>query len=737
MIHRLRNLYLSLLILLLACLAACQDDRLGIGFLDDIASTDTPLAPRTIGDYTFADNEMRFGITVDNLNPTQTRAIIGGNEDLDAVSGATVGIPGNGEVENISGYTAFEEGDEIGIFVVERTDPNTQAYPSDRENYAHNVKWKYHADSDPSKAGFIPAGTTVDEQQQNRILYPGDGVKVDIYAYYPYTKTEDLEIDANHRFVFTVQSNQRWNAIPSDDRGDLKKSTFMKSDLLCADSGKEGKEEGPVILNFNHAMALVELTITADNPYLTDIDKIMEVQLLDAKTELHYGGNADPSTEGKPQNIKMRLVQQEESVPYESIGGTDKYITRVYRALIPAQTFIMDEELFYVSMGSNAYTYRAKSNSNFTAGTKNTYSLILNDRDQNELFYTRDKNADGYNVKLNKNISGLSTDLFIAAPWVNNGKGVCYTYSYAGINWIKTGDLRELISSNDCLSFGSSISVGKESVLVGAPLDKNKTGTVFLFQHKNDKWTPTVEKTDNSENNEFGTSVALAEVGNTTKFFASAPGVWDQQGWLKTTSLLNIDSWGTPLEAATTVQSTKNILAFDTKLVTQHLGKTTIYDIGYDIYRPLNPTDDITDPIIALSKEYLFCQSENTVKVIDLEDFTIQKLEKPVDVDNTSDQFGFAAHMTGTGKSGSAIIGAPGANNSKGAIYIWVCNKYTWTYLGKIQPESLKEGTRFGTSVSIIETTDIYGNTELTVAVSGKNNVYVFNNIESGKFFKK
>lgn len=721
---KIQHLYIFTIAFLLVAFNACQDERFGTD--NPETPSDTPYAPRTIGDYTFTDDEMRFAISIENLNGPKTRAAIGGATETDAVSGATVGLgPGStGNVENISGYTAFEAGDEIGLFVVERTDPTVRAFPARRENYAQNVKWKYHADANPKKSGFIPAGTG-DEQQKNRILYPGKNIKVDIYAYYPYTENEEMIFDDADRYVFTVEANQRWNAVKPEDRNDLEKSTFMKSDLLWADSGQDGQLKGPVTLNFTHAMSLVELTITADNPYLTSINQISEVQLLNVMPELHYGGNQKPETKGTPQNIPMRLVSQKEHIPYT----TDKYITRIYRALIPAQTFNDGDELFHISMGSSTYTYRIAKRFDLEAGKKNKYSLILNDRDPNELFYNRkDEHANGFNLKLNKNISGQSTDLLIAAPWIDNGKGACYTYSYAGINWNKTGDLRTLITS-DCLSFGSSMDVGKESILIGAPINNNKTGNIYLFQCKNNVWSLIKEESGKSQNEEFGTSVAVAEVGNTTKFFVSAPGSWNQKDWLRQTSLTDLNVWNAPLEAATTIESTKDILAFEKKLVTQHSGEVIIHDVGFDQLTS-TPTG-ITDPIVTLSNDFLFCRSGDAIKVIDPTDPTVTTYYLQNPENNTNDLFGLSASITGNSRLGYAVIGAPGANNEKGAVYIWKCDKFKWDRVGKIQPTSLKEGTRFGTSVAIIETTDINKIKEISIAVSGMNNVYVFNNINN------
>lgn len=718
--RKIQYIYTAITALLLIAFSACQDERFGTN--DPDSPSDTPYAPRTIGDYTFADDEIRFAISVDNLNGPKTRAVIGGATDVDIVSGATVGLTSSGNVENISGYTAFETGDEIGLFVVERTDPALRAYPSRRENYAQNVKWVYYTDADPKKSGFIPAGTG-EEQQKNRILYPGKNRTVDIYAYYPYTESKDMVFDDADRFVFTVAGNQRWNAVPESDRADLHKSTFMKSDLLWADSGEDGQAKGPVTLNFAHAMSLVELTITADNPHLTNIDQITEVLLLNAMPELHYGGNQAPTAGGTPLNIQMRLVSQKENIPHV----LDKYITRVYRALIPAQTFNAGDELFHLSMGSSTYTYRIAKEFELKAGKMNKYSVILNDRDPNELFYNRkDKDPKGFNLKLNENQDGKNIDLLIAAPWVED-KGVCYTYIYDGINWTKTGDLRALIPDDDCFSFGASLDAGRLDAIVGAPQNNNKRGRVYRFTSNDGKWSYQNKRTGENENDELGTSVAIGS-GTVVKLFASAPGIWNSPNWLMVEKISSISTlWESAInESAKNSQSTKKVLAHEDYLVTQHSNNITIYNIALDMFIPTVTT--ITDPIVALNSAFLFCRSTNAIKVIDPEDpidTPSEELSNPNK--NINDEFGLSANITGGTKLAYAIIGAPGTDNDKGAVHIWKCNRFTWSYLGKIQPSSLKEGTRFGTSVAIIETKNI-NEVNVAVAVSGMNNVYVFNN---------
>jgi hypothetical protein len=126
------------------------------------------------------------------------------------------------------------------------------------------------------------------------------------------------------------------------------------------------------------------------------------------------------------------------------------------------------------------------------------------------------------------------TTAVVGAPEASDGQGAVYVFSKAGRSWQLTKTLADPDRIHDGDFFGSSVAISGATIAVGAPEENNRRGVVYLFRKfktRRDDWyllaklydplsrTRQVEMT-------FGTSVALA--GNT--LLVGAPGTKNNAG---------------------------------------------------------------------------------------------------------------------------------------------------------------------------------------------------------------
>jgi len=212
----------------------------------------------------------------------------------------------------LSDFTStWENSDEIGIFAC--TAGGTLATSG---NPIHNVKLTYNGST------WTP---------ETPLWWPGSGGKLDFYAYYPYdaAATDPTEI------AFNVATNQSAAA------------DHNKSDLLTAKAANKGKADGDVILTFNHALAMVQVSIPKEFKGMGPSEGLT-VTLRDVKPAATLdlsaadgtpGSGVTPAASGNdPVDITMYRLEQPSDPDYET--------TYTYRALVPAQDVAAGNSLF-------------------------------------------------------------------------------------------------------------------------------------------------------------------------------------------------------------------------------------------------------------------------------------------------------------------------------------------------------------------------------------------------------
>ncbi len=237
--------------------------------------------------------------------------------------------------------STWEDGDEIGVFAVKHA-LGTPATLAASGNFIHNVKLTYNS-ADGSWSG--PA------------YWPNDGSVVNFYAYYPY--------DANATDPTDIAFNVAADQSGTTDDGKLQ---YNLSDLLTAtsDNGGSGYEKGSTVtLAFSHALAMVQVTLTADRernigPVGNNISVVLRGVQTGAALDLADGVSAS----GNAGNVKMYRA-----------GETDKG-EPVFRALVPAQT-PQDGYRFRLSQFNELYDYTPSTGQALTAAEAQIHPVKL------------------------------------------------------------------------------------------------------------------------------------------------------------------------------------------------------------------------------------------------------------------------------------------------------------------------------------------------------------------------
>ncbi len=115
----------------------------------------------------------------------------------------------------------------------------------------------------------------------------------------------------------------------------------------------------------------------------------------------------------------------------------------------------------------------------------------------------------------------------VGAPYADRSAGAAYVFSWDGTQWNQLPT--KLNSSNQATSnFGESVAIAGATVVVGAPSADNFAGAAYVFALSGSQWSQKayLKAADAAEKDHFGQSVAIA--GNTV--MVGAPGVDNQAG---------------------------------------------------------------------------------------------------------------------------------------------------------------------------------------------------------------
>ena len=223
--------------------------------------------------------------------------------------------------------TAFENGDQIGLFVVNRNADGTQVALQPAGNHVDNMLYTY---SDV----WTPA---------TPVYWKDDRTCADFYMYYPYRNT-----------VSSV------SAMPFDVAADQSSaSAYKAADLLVGSTLNVAPKKQAVGIVAKHVMSQVEIVLKAGNGFTS-------ASLASAKVALRLNDMKTSATVDLSTAAVTATGTASSLTPYKD-GGT-------YRAIVVPQKVEMGNLITVTVDGTD---YNLKKAFTFTAGKRHTFTVTL------------------------------------------------------------------------------------------------------------------------------------------------------------------------------------------------------------------------------------------------------------------------------------------------------------------------------------------------------------------------
>lgn len=170
--------------------------------------------------------------------------------------------------------------------------------------------------------------------------YKDQTTSVTFNAYHP-TTAEYSEGTVS----FTVATDQSTN--------------FDANEFMVATATGKGSDLSPVALSFKHQLALVVLN-------LENLSEATEVTMNGVLPKVTYTFGGSLTTDESASRIDIKMCKQ---------GGT-----QTYWAMVPAQTFAKDVQLFTITAGSTTYSYKVSVEGGLSTIANNVHQITLKKR---------------------------------------------------------------------------------------------------------------------------------------------------------------------------------------------------------------------------------------------------------------------------------------------------------------------------------------------------------------------
>ena len=232
---------------------------------------------------------------------------------------------------------AFEEGDRVGLFVVDYLDETTPAPLQISGNRANN------------EVMTLDGG----QWRTGRTLYWGEG-KSDVYAYHPYMMNV-VDVDEQ---PFSVALDQ------------TVEDAYEASDFLWAKAEGVAQTDGVVSLDMKHVMSRLVVKIMAGEEYVGSLPADATVHLHSTVTDARVSlanGSVMKYPYGGTHSIKMRNLGIRTFAEGEAV---------VYEAIVVPQ--MLETSVPLLEINSKSVSYLLEDAFNFKPGVSYTYTAVLN-----------------------------------------------------------------------------------------------------------------------------------------------------------------------------------------------------------------------------------------------------------------------------------------------------------------------------------------------------------------------
>lgn len=237
--------------------------------------------------------------------------------------------------------SGFADGDEFGVFMVERSDASTPGDLLLSGNLADNLRYRLDGDA------WTP-------------VYPvyWNDKDVDLYGYYPY----DPDIESVDAYPFTVDYNQASEPSGGSPGG------YEASDFLYARYEKANRRDGTIRLQFAHMMAGVQVTLIEGSDFeagqWAELEKsvLVENTLRESTINLSTGD----ITLSNPQETPRGII---------TAGYKDDY-----RAVVVPQTVASGKTLLSITIDGTTYEFTRQSEMVFEPSKMHKFTIKVDRR---------------------------------------------------------------------------------------------------------------------------------------------------------------------------------------------------------------------------------------------------------------------------------------------------------------------------------------------------------------------
>lgn len=231
--------------------------------------------------------------------------------------------------------TAFEEGDAVGLYVLES--PNTM----DKERWVDNLKFTYSVADD-----FLPETTAhySEEFEANTLI-----------AYHPYKKKAVNKGETT--LGVSIKSGQSdWNS-------------FSASDFLVAENKDVKPAKTPVNLAFRHKMHRINLRIKAGDGYT--VNELLTANPIIKLTDVYTKATYDFVTDKFTNHATVSDV-----IPYGTWKIEGETLVGKSAILVP-QTLKAGQKLLYIEIGGRTFEYAIATDVSMDSGGVDDYDITI------------------------------------------------------------------------------------------------------------------------------------------------------------------------------------------------------------------------------------------------------------------------------------------------------------------------------------------------------------------------
>jgi hypothetical protein len=285
----------------------------------------------------------------------------------------------------------------------------------------------------------------------------------------------------------------------------------------------------------------------------------------------------------------------------------------------------------------------------------------------------------------------LSGDTAIAgAARVNGSRGAAYVFTRSGTAWSQTATLTALgEAAGD--NFGASVALAGDTAIVGAAGVNSARGAAYVFTRSGSTWSQTATLTASGRvsGDQFGNAVALS--GDTAIVGALGASGWTGAAYVFTRSG---STWSQTATLTVSGGAPGDWIGYSVALS----GDTAIAGEFSRTSRP--------------GAAYVFTRSGSTWS---------QTATLTASGGSAGDLFGYSVALSGD----TAVAGAYGANNSRGAAHVFTRSGGAWSQTATLSASGAASGDWFGFSVGLSGDTAIVAGAYLRPSRPGA--FYVFN----------